>query len=63
MSAPEDCRCHECGICYHDHKGWKHKWVTPYPCPGSMSSDNWVTSIWCALQRGHFGQCVFKEDE
>lgn len=28
MTTPKgDCRCEECGICYHDHRGWHHQWV------------------------------------
>jgi hypothetical protein len=26
----DDCRCAVCGICKHDHGGWKHEW-TPKP--------------------------------
>lgn len=30
-SAPPDCRCAVCGVCYHDHRGWHHQWEMTTP--------------------------------
>lgn len=29
--APPDCRCAQCGTCYHDHAGWNHQWEMTTP--------------------------------
>lgn len=61
MTPPEDCRCHVCGRCYHDHGGLAHRWVTPYPCPSSTLDVVLNKRLWCTQQQDHAGQCVYGE--
>src|SRR4051812_23444571 len=44
-----DCRCTDCGLCYHDHAGWKHHWQAKVDDhPSSMTTpqqDVWPKEV------------------